>query len=525
MLRRRLFAVGVSFLVVLVVSRRAHAAAVKLAEDRCRYDEGTKSWQVTIPNTAAPVRGLFVNGNPGTGDLLNWTMNPFFRSYFAARFGFGMVASKGVEGSSTFNTNAPLIIKAIEECGKTLAHPELAWAPLIPLGNSSGGTNSWGLTMSNPNRILAFVVNIPGTTLNPGTPPEAALQIPGMIVVGQNDGGNLSTGNGAMLRAARTKGALWSKVEMEGIGHENRRSWHMFHVFFEHIIARRLPADADPSKGPVKLLPIAEDSGYVADDTTWASGLTKFSPYADFAGNKRGPDTSWLLDEDVAFLHQGYSSRGRLFDITTADLPAGTDGGTIIPLELNTNLVTRNFNGMVELLGTAKDPSWTKIELYRGAKKIDEITGGGATFKFTIPINADPPAVWAFSVRGRVAAGVRPSQMLSVLVKPNTGQGASGAGGMMGGTGGGGGSPAMAGGAGGTGGTGGASSEGGSNVAGAGGEPADTNGGQGGSGSEEPSATEKAASGCRFASRGSSPAAALLAIFLVMLRGRGSRRR
>lgn len=431
-------AVGVAALLVLLsLPRLAAAQAVKVTDEQCRFDQGERSWQVTIPNKAQPVRGLFVNGNPGTGDLLNWTMNPFFRVYFAARFGFGMVASKGVEGSSTYGTYAAVILKAIDECAKVLAHPELSWAPLIPMGNSSGGTNAWGLTMFKPERILAFAVNIPGTNLNPASPPDAALKIPGMVVLGQNDRGNLGSPNGATLQNARSKGALWAKVEMENIGHQNRRAWHFFHAFFEHVIPRRLDLSADPTAGPVVLKAISEETGYLADDATWSSGLTKYSAYGEFVGNKRGGNTSWLLDEDIAFLHQGFSSRGRPFELKTADLPVGTDDSSILPLHMNTNLVVRNFEAPVELLGTASDASWTKMELYRGAKKIAEVTGGGATFKFTVDMNEDPPAVWAFSVRGTLPSGVRPSQMLSVLIKPNTGQdGPSGVGGMAGAAGG-----------------------------------------------------------------------------------------
>jgi hypothetical protein len=71
----------------------------------------------------------------------------------------------------------------------------------------------------------------------------------------------------------------------------------------------RYPPEGDPQKGPVKLRPVDPASGWTADNTTWKSGLTAIAPTRDFKGGLA--KSSWLLDEDVAFIYRADATSDR----------------------------------------------------------------------------------------------------------------------------------------------------------------------------------------------------------------------
>ena len=79
----------------------------------------------------------------------------------------------------------------------------------------------------------------------------------------------------------------------------------------------RYPADADVRMGPIKLKPADLDSGWVADNTTWTNGLTAITPTRKFAGDVAR--SSWLLNEDIAFIYRACSTLDRPLKITSPD--------------------------------------------------------------------------------------------------------------------------------------------------------------------------------------------------------------
>ncbi|HEV3260286.1 MAG TPA: hypothetical protein VG013_25755, partial [Gemmataceae bacterium] len=162
----------------------------------------------------------------------------------------------------------------------------------------------------------------------------------------------------------------------------------------------RYPADADVRKGPVKLKPVDPKSGWSADNTTWKSGLTVISPANDFKGDLA--KSSWLLNEDLAFIYRAYATYNRPLKITSPDKTDAKnlvwDAGSIVTIAVDDS----QFAG------------WKKLELYDGAKKVAELTKGPAEFTVT-----DLEAGYhAFSVLGTNGKGnIRPSNPVLVVVR------------------------------------------------------------------------------------------------------------
>lgn len=160
----------------------------------------------------------------------------------------------------------------------------------------------------------------------------------------------------------------------------------------------RYPADGDVRKGPVKLKPVDSISGWVADNGTWKSGLTAVVPAKEFKGSIA--KSSWLLNEDLAFIYRAYATTGRPLTITS---PRSAK-----------DRVWDAGSGVTIVVDASRFAGWKKLELYDGAKKLSELTGGRA--EFTVP---DLKAGYhTFSVLGTDSKGnVRPSDPVLVVVR------------------------------------------------------------------------------------------------------------
>jgi hypothetical protein len=177
---------------------------------------------------------------------------------------------------------------------------------------------------------------------------------------------------------ARSRGGLWSFAEVQGMAHEEWRAYHLSRPFFEKCIALRYPQGADPRSGPVALNDIAESSGWLGDgDNSWHSGLNGIYSYAEYPGNKAG--AQWFLDEDMAVLHRGLVAWNMPIDLQMYlgqrqlgwSKPADTVFITEPGVEARLRVVPNGF-------------SWNRIEFFRGATKLGEVTSGEPELTFTL---------------------------------------------------------------------------------------------------------------------------------------------
>ena len=118
-----------------------------------------------------------------------------------------------------------------------------------------------------------------------------------------------------VLAEYRPKGALWGWMAVPGIGHEFNGQEVLAMPMLDAAVRLRYPADGDVRKGPVKLKPIDPKSGWIADNTTWKSGLAAIAPAKDFKGDIT--KSSWLLNEDIAFICKAYATHDWPLKITS----------------------------------------------------------------------------------------------------------------------------------------------------------------------------------------------------------------
>jgi hypothetical protein len=192
-------------------------------------------------------------------------------------------------------------------------------------------------------------------------------------------------------------------MEQQGIGHEfdlNRQDL-LAMPLLDLAVRTRYPKDGDVTKGPIKLLTIDPATGWVADNTTWKSGLTKIVPAKQFKGDLG--HSSWLQNEDIAFIYRAYATHNNPLIITSPG-PCGPGTPALDPgSNVTITVDASNF------------PKWNKLEFYDGAKRLGEIRQGAA-IQFTAKNLT--PGYHVFSVLGTDTEGtVRTSGPVMVVVR------------------------------------------------------------------------------------------------------------
>jgi hypothetical protein len=294
-------------------------------------------------------------------------------------------------------------------------HPELVNAPYVGVGFSAGGGFAFDVMAFAPEKTIAAVsYSSPYIFKRRITPPpsDALLNVPSICITGEQEGFNVPDPNtdpsigkatiDEVLVPYRPVGGEYAWLERQGIGHEydENRQDVLAMPLLDAAVCARYPQDGDVTQGPIKLLPIDPSTGWIADNTTWKSGLTKIYPAKDFKGDLG--HSSWLQNEDLAFIYRAYSTYDKPLIITSPGncwptMPA-LDPGASAPI----------------IVDASKFPHWKTMAFYDGAKKLAEITQGPTQFTAT---NLTP-GYHVFSVLAEDAQGtLRTSDPAMVVVR------------------------------------------------------------------------------------------------------------
>jgi hypothetical protein len=377
-------------------------------------DPATKKFCVVIPEKLKTVRGLLVECNYAGGDSRsNWTFCHYYREFMHLH-DFALVASAGdiphVKAFQAFRN-------CLEKISIESRHPELVNAPYVAVGFSSGGGFASTLMTMDPERTIAAGIieaRYNFTRFLPPNPPpadrhlQAVLAIPSVLFSGgKHNDPEIQTGVFKIVDEVfvpfRPKGAEFAWMVLPGYGHEyaENRQDLLVMPLMDLAVRTRYPKDGDVTQGPIKLVSIDPATGWVADNTTWKSGLTKIAPAKNFLGDLG--HSSWLQNEDIAFIYRAYATHDNPLTISSPG-PCGPGTPAVEP--------GSNVSIAVD---ASKFPDWKKLELYDGAKKLGEIAQGAATRFSATNLT---PGYHVFSVLGTDAEGtVRTSDPVMVVVR------------------------------------------------------------------------------------------------------------
>jgi hypothetical protein len=358
------------------------------------YEETAKQFRLWIPDGLTTVRGILVVANYKGGDSRDDYKEVWY-SEFMDQHGFAFL---GTRGDPSHADSYDAMLRALKQIAAAADHPELLDAPYAATGFSAGGGFASYLLVMTPDKVIASVPC--GARLKlPPTPSVASLNTPACIISGEQETIFPSVVE-PVLQTYRPQGALFGWTTVQGRGHERCGQEVLAMPLLDAAVRLRYPRDGDVRVGPVKLRHLDPDSGWVADNTTWKSGLTSIAPASQFSGDIRS--SSWLPMEDIAFIYRAYATYDRPLTITT---PAATDSGL---------RVWDPGSNVTIVVDAAGFQGWQKLEFHDGARKLGEVTEGPPQFT-AMGLAA---GYHVFSVLGTDAQGsVRPSNPVLVVVR------------------------------------------------------------------------------------------------------------
>jgi hypothetical protein len=362
------------------------------------YKEAGKALRLTMPEGLTVVRGILVVG-PGAGGDSRDLYREVWYGEFVHLHDFAFL---GTQAFSSHAENFKVMQNGLRQLAADSQHPELVNVPYVATGFSAGGGFASRLLVEAPDKVIASVIVGSRLNLTGITPTAAHLGTPACIINGEHEDRGMAPVVEPVLADHRPRGALWAWMAVPGGGHERNGQEVLAMPMLDAAVRLRYPADGDVRKGPVKLKPVDPRAGWIADNTTWKSGLTAITPARDFKGGLA--KSSWLLNEDLAFIYRAYATYDRPLKITS---PRNTpDNARDLVWDAGSRVTIR--------VDDSRFAGWKKLELYDGAKKVGELAKGPAEFT----VEDLKAGYHAFSVLGTDGKGnIRPSDPVLVVVR------------------------------------------------------------------------------------------------------------
>jgi hypothetical protein len=359
---------------------------------------GEHKFRLVVPEKLEVVRGILVVGPYSGGDSRDYHEMAWYREFLNLH-GFAFLGAKDF-----YMRDYKVMQDALKQLALDTKHPELVNAPYAATGFSAGGGYTRLLMQADPDKVIAGVV-VGSTMKLRGELTDDHRRVPMCVINGElehdpGEGPGMAKQLEPVLAEHRPKGALWGWMAVQGVGHEFAGQEVLAMPILDAAVRLRYPADGDVRKGAVKLKPVDLESGWVADNTTWKSGLTTITPVKKFKGDVT--KSSWLLNDDIAFIYRAYSTLDRPLKITSPSAMSAKsevfDAGSAVTIKVD----------------DSKFVGWTKLGLYDGATKVGELTKGKAEFT----VEDLKAGFHAFSVLGTDDKGnIRPSNPVLVVVR------------------------------------------------------------------------------------------------------------
>ncbi|MBM4016795.1 MAG: hypothetical protein FJ288_00470 [Planctomycetes bacterium] len=291
------------------------------------YSSKDKHFHLWKAKNAPVIRGLFAFVFHGCGR--DFAEYPDMRA-LAAELGCGIVGFDkyyGYPGDEDVPTS--VLLDALKDLAATCGHPEVAHAPIFTFGHSNATRFSAGFTVGEPERTIGWIAfRSAGGFGYISLPP--AYTIPGMVISGEHDGDYFSGQLFTVRRLRHQHRTLMHMIVEPDAGHGEKKpgSYEMMMAFMKVAFNVRVPADADPRKGPVPLVQLKEPQGWLGqtidgvrvrpsrdvkgdwEQPTDVKRKLEIAPFADYPGDKGL--ASWYPTEGYARKVQEFCMTGRL---------------------------------------------------------------------------------------------------------------------------------------------------------------------------------------------------------------------
>ena len=322
--------------------------------EAAKYDvtvDANVSYRIWIPDNVATIKGVLIHMNgSGDDDRMSVDDSSFYES-FVTPMDFAYIGSF-YQGQGS--VDAPLT--ALTQFATMSNHPELANAPLLVEGISLGGYNAIAFAMAHPERTIAYVN---AATRSFPAFKAAAKKTPSLHMIGS-------------LETTRVAAFVTGVTNLRGQGHQAGYfgQWDVEHKwgqgvwparnFLAACYVLRYPAGASPKAGPVTLVDLDDNAGWLLDPATYDTSFATIAP----ASGATSPLTKfWTPTEDIATIVRGHATHEKPASFVGQSMsvwsPLEVKVGDSVPLKV---AVDAGF------------PNVAKVKIYDGATLVKELT-------------------------------------------------------------------------------------------------------------------------------------------------------
>ena len=205
------------------------------------------------------------------------------------------------------------LLAGLKDLASQSKHPEIAHAPLIAASMSAGVGMCVSLAEQLPDRFIACGL----ACLEVGPETKRTSDIPMMSIFGERDGGQMRQHEELLPKRRTDLDSSWAITVQWNRKHEWGQSNNLFWPFFDEVIRQRLPADASPVDGPVKLRPVDPASVWYGNPDTWTTPAATIAPATQYSGTKH--TACWLPGPQSAHAWQAFVVRKPLLRIVSPE--------------------------------------------------------------------------------------------------------------------------------------------------------------------------------------------------------------
>jgi hypothetical protein len=226
----------------------------------------------------------------------------------------GILGCPNLDGNF-IQADTQYIQNALEALAAQSGFPELEHVPFASYGTSVGGILAWEMAYAYPNRFFGIIQDNAVYTKKPAWAPAGAnlSSVPLLLSRGYNEPvGDKPWLSRDSVLAQRALGGPANMILQAGIGHFSWTTWEAKYMgkWLEKAAAAIIPSGPYARTGPVALLPVSVETGWLSD-TNFTSGTIASGLWVAYPGEKA--KAFWHFDEEMATLwmqmHQGQFSR------------------------------------------------------------------------------------------------------------------------------------------------------------------------------------------------------------------------
>ncbi|MCF7560014.1 alpha/beta hydrolase [Sabulilitoribacter multivorans] len=195
--------------------------------------------------------------------------------------------------SSHYSEASPYqsMLSALQAFANASDHPELAFAPLLPFGYSTGGRAALNFAFNYPERTVGVYVYKGDISNISDQSWEIIRNIPTFLHMGELDT-NVGSTIPYQFGLNREEGALWGAGIEKGVAHEFNPPFEFITDWMKASAISRIPNSITSNSTPV-LKEIMKESGWLGDHDTF-----NIMTYNEFQGDLGS--ASWLYNEETA---------------------------------------------------------------------------------------------------------------------------------------------------------------------------------------------------------------------------------